>query len=254
MFRNILLALGVSLALPTWAQAPQPVILRIAAASDLRGALEKVEAAFRKSHPGISAQPSFGASGALMAQIRQGAPFDLFLAADLGFPEQLAKEGLVTDAVFPYSEGRLVLWIRADLALDAPQKGLKVLLDPRVKRVALANPEVAPYGRAAMEALRRAGLKLDEKLLRGENVAQAAQYLQASAAEAGLISFTQARHPSLKDTGLVWTLPAGSYPALMQGGAILKRSTEPAAARSFRDFLLGSEGRALLAQEGYGLP
>ena len=239
------------LALPSMAQART---LRVAAAADLRGALEQVRVAFEKAHPEVRLQPTFGASGSLSAQIRQGAPFDVFLAADLGFPQSLAKEGLVLDEVFPYGEGRLALWAQASLGLDPAKAGLALLADPRVKRVAIANPDVAPYGKAAVAAMEGAHLAVQGKLLRAENVAQAAQYLETGAAEAGLISASQARHPALQARGRSWLLPAGSYPPLRQGGAILKRTAETAAARRFRDFLLGSEGRAILAREGFGTP
>jgi molybdate transport system substrate-binding protein len=250
MFRRLLLSLGLCLALP--AQTPQATI-RIAAAADLRGVLEKLRESFRKGHPSIELQPSFAASGALLAQIRQGAPFDLYLAADLSFPDAAAKEGLADGPVFTYAEGRLALWIRKDLALDPAKDGLKTLLDPRIKRVAIANPAVAPYGHAAVAALAQAKVAIEPKLLRAENVAQAAQYLQSGAADAGLVSLAQARHPGLRD-GARWILPPGSHPPLSQGGVVLKRAANLEATRSFRDFLLGGDGRAILAQEGYGLP
>ncbi|HJU83499.1 MAG TPA: molybdate ABC transporter substrate-binding protein [Holophagaceae bacterium] len=244
-------ALLLLLALP---MAAQTRTLRVAAAADLRGALEKVQAAYQQRHPDTRIESTFGASGSLVAQIRQGAPFDVLLAADLDFPRRLEREGLVLDETFPYAEGRLALWVDRTLGLDPAQAGLPLLMDRRVRRVAIANPEVAPYGRAAMAALEQAHLNIQDKLLRAENVAQAAQYLQAGAAEAGLISATQARHPALRDRGRVWLLPPGSHPPLKQGGALLKRSGDPATCRSFRDFLLGPEGRAILAQEGFGAP
>jgi molybdate transport system substrate-binding protein len=228
----------------------------IAAAGDLRGALEEVKATFEAGHPGISLQLTFGASGSLTAQLQQGAPFDIFLAADTGFPAALQKDGLATaDGLFPYATGSLVLWVRRDLNLD-PSEGLKVLLKPSVKKVATANPAVAPYGRAGEAALRQAGLfeAVKPKLVFADNIAQAAQFLQAGTAEAGLISASQARNPALQQTGVAWQVPAGTYAPLRQAGIILKRTASVDLAKAFMAFLTGPEGQAILARHGFGRP
>jgi len=137
--------------------APTPIA--IAAAADLRGVLEELKTTYEGKHPDVQLQISYGASGSITAQVQQGAPYDIFLAADTGFPETLQKGGLVTDdGVFPYATGRLTLWVRKDLNLDPAKDGLKVLLQPSVKKVSTANPKTAPYGRAGEAALRSAGL------------------------------------------------------------------------------------------------
>lgn len=236
---------------------PAPAPLAIAAAGDLRGALEELKARFEAGHPGAQLQLTFGASGSLTAQIQQGAPFDAFLAADTGFPEQLQKAGLVTpEGLFPYATGALTLWVRKDLGLDPARDGLRLLLDARVKKIATANPQVAPYGRAGEAALRQAGLYdgVRPRLVFPDNIAQAAQFLQAGAAEAGLISLSQANHPALRLSGLAWKVPSGTYPPLRQAGVILKRTGNPALARAFMAFLVGAEGQALLAKHGFGAP
>jgi len=250
-------ALGLALAVGIPAPARGGPMVAIAAAGDLRGVLDDLKAGFEGRHPGVQLQLTFGASGALTAQLQQGAPFDLFLSADTGFPESLEKAGLVSaEGVFPYATGRLVLWVRKDLNLDPAREGLKVLLHPAVRKVATANPRLAPYGRAGEAALRRAGLfeAVQPRLVFGENILQAAQFLQSGAAEAGLISHAQAATPALTGSGVTWTVPVDAYPPIRQAGVILKRAASPDAARTFRAYLLGPEGQAVLARHGFGKP
>ena len=200
-------------------------------------------------------QLSFGASGSLTAQIQQGAPFDLFLSADTAFPDHLRQAGLVSGDLFPYATGFLTLWVRKDLHLDPARDGLRILVDPRVKKIATANPRLAPYGRAGEAALRQAGLydAVQARLVFGETIAQAAQFLQGGTAEAGLISYAQASNPAMAH-GVYLRVPADLYPRLIQAGAILKRTSNPAQAAAFRDFLVGPAGQAILARHGFGKP
>lgn len=252
-----LLALAIGLPAPARVPATAVTPVAVAAAGDLRGTLEDLKARFEATHPGVQLQLSFGPSGNLSAQIRQGAPFDLFLSADTAFPEGLVQAGLVSaEGIFPYATGFLTLWVRKDLGLDPVQGGLKVLLDPAIKKIATANPLLAPYGRAGEGALRQAGLydAVQARLVFADNIAQAAQYLQVGTAEAGLISGSQADHPALRKTGLAWVLPAKAYPPLRQAGVILKRTLCLEQARAFKTFLLGPEGQAILAQHRFGKP
>jgi len=234
-----------------------PAPIAIAAAGDLRGVLEELKADYEKKHPDVQLQASYGASGSLTIQIQQGAPFDIFLAADTSFPEILQKDGLVTaDGLFPYTTGRLTLWVRKDLNLDPAKDGLKVLLQPSVKKISTANPKTAPYGRAGEAALRQAGLydAVQPRLVYADNIAQAAQFLQAGTAEAGLISFSQADNPALKQSGVVWVVPADAYPPLRQAGVILKRSQVLDQAKAFMVYLVGAEGQSILARHGFAKP
>jgi len=250
-----LLGLAFAVGLPLEAEAKR--ILAVAAAGDLRGALVDVETAFEKRNPGVRVDLSFGASGSLTAQIQQGAPFDVFLSADAAFPEQLRQAGLVSpEGAFPYATGYLVLWVPRELGLNPSRDGLSVLRDPRIKRIAVANPRLAPYGRSAEKALIQAGLQqeVSPRLVFGDNVAQAAQFLLTYAAEAGLISQSQALHPNLGALGITWRLPEALAAPLKQHGVILARSAEPHLARAFRDFLLGAEGQAILSHHGFGKP
>jgi molybdate transport system substrate-binding protein len=229
--------------------------LTIAAAANLKAAMDVLKPAFEAGHPGATLLVSLGASGSLVAQIQQGAPFDVFLAADSEFPAKLAAAGLVTGESFPYATGRLMLWIRKDVGLDPGKDGLKVLFNSAVKRISLGNPVLAPFGRSAEAALKAAGLyeALEPKLVFGENIAQAAQYLQTGAAEAGFISSPQALAPALAH-GLVWAVPQPFYPVQKQCGVLLKRSAQPTLVAAFKAYLLGSEAQALLARLGYGAP
>ncbi|MDR3682878.1 MAG: molybdate ABC transporter substrate-binding protein [Geothrix sp.] len=250
-FRHLLRLLLV----PLSALALQAQTLNIAAAANLKAALDVLGPAFEAGHPGVRLQVSLGASGSLVAQIQQGAPFDVFLAADAEFPARLAAAGLAAGPSFPYATGRLVLWVRRDLRLDPGRDGFRVLLDPAVKRVAVGHPVLAPFGRSAAAALRAAGLEeaLKAKLVFGENIAQAAQFLQAGAAEAGFISSSQALAPALAG-GLVWVVPQAFYPVQKQCGVLLKRSPQPALAAAFQAYLLGPGAQAQLARLGYGAP
>ena len=260
MKRRALLTLALSFCLafglPALARkAPAP--LAIAAAGDLRGVLEELQTAYAARHPEVRLQLSFGASGSLTSQIQQGAPFDLFLAADTGFPETLQKAGLVTaEGLFPYATGSLALWVSKELNLDPAQLGLKLLLNPAVKKVSTANPQVAPYGRSAEAALRHAGLyeAVKPKMVFADNIAQAAQWAQTGNAEAGLISFSQASNPLMLKGGLAWKVPGDTYPPLVQAGVILKRATNQDQAKAFMAFLVGPEGQAMLARHGFAKP
>jgi molybdate transport system substrate-binding protein len=147
------------------------------------------------------------------------------------------------------------MWVRKDLGLDPNKDGLKVLLNPAVKHVAIGNPAIAPFGRSAEAALKASSLldAVKPKLVLGENITQAAQYLQTGAAEAGFISSPQALAPALS-SGFAWTVPQSLYPVQKQAGVILKRTTQPKLASDFQAFLLSPETQGILARLGYGAP
>jgi molybdate transport system substrate-binding protein len=146
--------------------------------------------------------------------------------------------------------------VRKDLALDPARDGWQVLFSPKIKKIATANPQVAPYGRAAEAALRRVGIydRVQPRLVFADNIAQAAQFLQAGTAEAGLVSATQANNPALRQTGELWPVSADTYPPLRQAGVILRRSLCPGQAQAFQAFLTGPAGQAVLARHGYSKP
>jgi molybdate transport system substrate-binding protein len=246
-----LLAAGQSGAPPG---APLPAV-RIAAAADLKFALDDIAARLAKRQPPIRVQPTYGSSGVMHSQLRQRAPFDVFLSADVEYPRDLVAKGIgsVRD-LFPYAIGRLVVWVPASSALRVERDGLRALAGAR--RIAIANPRHAPYGRAAEAALRNAGVwaAVEPKLVLGENVAQAAQFAQSGAADAGIIAKSVATAPAMREAGRSWDVPQEAYPPLTQGGLILPWAISREAAARFRDYLLSDEGRQVLASYGFGTP
>ena len=247
---------AIAVALPLRAQDnPKPLL--IAAAADLKFALDEVLAEFRKAHPDHDPRPTYGSSGTLFAQIDNGAPFDLFLSADVKFPRQLIERGKAEkDSLFLYAIGHVVVWVPKESKLDLATLGAKALLDPSVRKIAIANPDVAPYGAAAVAALKHLGLHgaVSAKLVLGENVAQAAQFVQSGAADAGVISLSLALSPKMKDTGRHWEIPADSFPKLEQAGVIRSGTTNRQGALLLREFLRASAGRAILQRYGFAIP
>jgi len=233
-----------------------PRLLTVAAASNLEPVLKEAVRQFEAAHPGVTVRTTLGASGRFFAQIQQGAPFDLFLAADARYPAQLVEAGLASGKDFPYALGRLAIWVPADSPLDLEKEGLSSLLHLSVRRVALGNPAVAPYGVAAEEALREAGLleRVKPKWVLGESVAQAAQFALSGSAQAAFLPLSLVIAPPLSVQGRHRTLPATSHRPIVQAGVVLKGAREPELARTFVDWLLGPAGRALLARYGYELP
>ncbi len=230
--------------------------VRVAAAADLNVALGALVDRFRAAHD-VEVAVSYGSSGVFYAQLLNQAPFDMFFSADLEYPRQLAARGLtVPNSEFSYAVGRLVVWTPVSSPFDVEHLGLQALADSRVLHVAIANPEHAPYGRAAVAALRGAGLydRVQPKLVYGENVAQALQFAGSGAADAGIIALSLAFTPSLKDRARWKEIPIDMYPRMLQGGTILKWAADVQAARSLRAFVIGDEGRAILKQYGFFLP
>lgn len=227
---------------------PQTALVRVAAASDLQPVLDLLEV------DGVELQVTYGSSGTFLQQLVNGAPYDLYLSADATYPRELVDRGLA-DAVdvFPYAEGRLVLWVPDGSPLD-PADGLGLLADSRVRNVAIANPEHAPYGRAAVAAMRAAGVERDArpKLVLGENVAQAADFVASGGADVGLVAKSAVLSEALGDVGRWADLP--STGDLDQAGVVLRRARDSDAARSVRDALTGAPGRDLLQRFGFDLP
>jgi molybdate transport system substrate-binding protein len=224
--------------------------LRVAAASDLQGVLPILIERFT-AVTGVTVTPSIGASGQLAQQIRQGAPFDVFLSANMAFVRDLAKENLIEpDTVRAYARGRLVLVVNR--ASGVTIEGLPALVRPEVKRVAIANPEFAPYGRAARQALEKAGLweGLKPKLVQAETVRQALHYVQTGNAEAGLVAHSVAGVPEVQST----EIDAALYEPILQGLGVVVRSGHGELARQFARFLLGVEGQKVLASYGFDPP
>src|SRR5580658_9039930 len=218
--------------------------LRVAAAADLEPVLPPILQQFEQA-TGIHAEATFQASAVLTTQIQNGAPFDLFLSADLSYPKRLIDAGLAdsagtADSTTPivYARGTLVLWTRKDSHLPPPS--LDLLRGPELKRLAVANPDRAPYGRAAVAALTSLKLydSLKPKLVTAENIAQTAQFADSGNADAGLISLTSALTPRLAKDGVYFVVPRDLYPPIEQGAAIVSKTTQRPQAHKFLDYLL----------------
>jgi molybdate transport system substrate-binding protein len=230
--------------------------ITVAAAADMSAALPQLVEAYTKK-TGRTVKLSFGASGNLTNQIRNGAPFDVFFSADEEYPQQLISEGLASkDTLYRYAIGRLVLWVPNDSPLDLSKIGIQALLDPSVKKISIANPATAPYGRAAAAALRHFGIydQVSSRLVLGENVSQAAQFVESGNAQAGLIALSHALAPAMKDKGRYWTVPLDAYPTLNQAAVVLSKSKQQDAARKFLEFLRSPEAASLLTSFGFSLP
>lgn len=243
---------------PAPKRAPKaPTKIRVAAATDLRFCLDALTDAFQIEHPNFDLLPTFGASGVLLTQLKSGLETDLYLSADIAYAHGLAAAGLAAEAdVFESGQGRLVVWVRNESPIDVVTLGAEALLDTSVRRVAIANPLHAPYGRAAVAALEHLGLheRLKEKLAVGESAAQAAHYVESGAAEVGILPMALAKGTKLIERGRFWVVPADAHPPIRHGGAIHARAIDREATVAFRDFLLAPAGRAILARYGFEFP
>jgi molybdate transport system substrate-binding protein len=251
---------GVAGAVVLLIPASQPTVegkvgrtIRLAAAADLRFAFDELAASFEQRYPDIKLAVSYGASGTLCAQLENQAPFDLFLSADTDYPRRLANLGLTEGDPFVYAVGRLVVWVPNNSHVDLDRLGARALLEQAVHKIAIANPRHAPYGRAAEAALRGLGLyeAVRDKLVLGENVAQAAQFVQSGSADAGLFGLSLALAPTVRESGRYWEVPTTAYPPIRQAGVILSWARDRLAAAAVRDFLLSPEGQALLNRHGF---
>jgi molybdate transport system substrate-binding protein len=230
--------------------------VRVAAAADLNAAFPDLIMRFGASHD-VDVSVSYGSSGNFYAQLINEAPFDMFLSADVSYPNQLAARGLtLPQSEFTYAIGRIVVWAPASSTLDVEHEGLQVLTQASIKHVAIANPEHAPYGRAAVAAMQSAGVydRVKPKLVVGENIAQTMQFVQSGAAEVGIVALSLVLAPNVDNKGRRFDIPASTYPSLEQGGTILKAAADVDAARAFRGFLLSADGQAILKQYGFSLP
>jgi molybdate transport system substrate-binding protein len=239
------------MALIVRSESPQ---LAIAAAADLQFALVEVKAAFAKVHPSVEVTITYGSSGTFHAQLMNKAPFDLFLSADLSYPKKLVEAGVADGTTeFLYSRGHLVLWVPKTSPIPVEQLGMKALLHPTARRIAIANPRFAPYGRAAEAALVKAGMleAVQSRLVFGENIGQTAQFVQTGAADIGILALSLAKAPVMAASGRFWELPEDAYPPLDQGGVILKHARNRADALAFRAFMQSPPAVEILRRYGF---
>jgi molybdate transport system substrate-binding protein len=227
----------------------------VAAASDLNFAIKELIAEYEKV-TGHHVKLSLGSSGNFYAQLQQGAPFDLYFSADIGYPKKLEAAGLtVPGSLYRYAVGRVVLWAPKSSPLDV-SKGLAVLREPTIRKIAIANPKHAPYGRAAVAAMEHAQVYADvkDRLVLGENISQAAQFIESGACDVGIIALSLALAPAMKSAGSYWQIPAEAHPPLEQGAVVMKQSKHQEAARQFLSFMQGPRGQEIMTRYGFTLP
>ena len=229
--------------------------ITIAAAADLNFVFRELVAEYEKS-TGDRVRLSLGSSGNFYAQIQNGAPFDLYFSADIAYPRKLEEAGLtVPGSLYPYAIGRIVLWAGKDSRLDL-SKGLEILREPTIKKIAIANPKHAPYGRAAVAAMEQAQVydRVKDKLVLGENISQAAQFIESGAADIGIIAMSLAVAPLMQAAGQYWEIPADAHPPIEQGAVVLTGGKNQASAKAFLSFVQGAEGQAMMKRYGFVIP
>lgn len=248
----ILISAAILVSAVAWAQAR---VIRVAAAADLKFAMSDLAEQYEQQ-TGNKLDVTYGSSGNFFSQIQNGAPFDLFFSADIGYPRKLEAAGLAQPGtLYEYAVGRIVIWTPADSKVDVAKQSWGALLDASVQKIAIANPQHAPYGRAAVAALRKAGIyeQVEAKLVYGENISQAAQFAQSGNAQAGIVALSLAVSPSMKD-GKRWEIPAEMHSPIEQAAILLKPVKNKEAAREFLDFVQSETGRATLTKYGFAIP
>jgi len=217
--------------------------------------MNEIAANFEKT-TGCAVRVSAGSSGNFLSQIENGAPFDVFFSADIEYPKKLEAEGLAAPgSTYLYAVGKIVLWVRNDSRLDI-SKGLTVLRDPSIQKVAIANPQHAPYGRAAEEALRNAGVHdaVKDRLVLGENISQAAQFVESGNADAGILALSLVVSPGLKEKGHYRNIPENLYAPIQQGAVVIHGSKNLQGAEAFLAYVKTPATAALLERYGFVLP
>lgn len=228
----------------------------IAAASDLNFAFKEIIAEFEQT-TGHKVKLSLGSSGNFFAQIQNGAPYDLYFSADIRYPQKLVETGhAVADSLSRYAIGRIVLWVPNSSPLKIEQRGLEALLDPAAKKIAIANPKHAPYGRAAVSAMEHYAIHeaVKGRLVLGENISQAAQFVESGAADAGIIALSLVLAPPMKAAGRYWEIPADAHPPIEQGAAMLTGGRNQESAKAFLLFIQSAEGQTIMTRYGFVVP
>lgn len=249
MLKKVLLSLAIATSALLAGEA------KIAAAADLVYAFKEMEASFEKKNPGEKLSIAFGSSGKAFTQITNGAPYDMFFSADLGYVQKLKDVGLVVSIPKPYAYGRIGLWTPKGKGIDV-SKGIAVLADPNVKKIAIADPAHAPYGIAAVNALKsqKAYDSVKNRLVLGENVSQAAQFVTSGAADIGILPISLAYSEILRKSGDFYLLPASWHNNIVQGYGVTKTGDKNPTTRKFEEFVGSKEGREIFKKYGFVLP
>ena len=229
--------------------------ITVAAAADLQFVMQDVAARFQKE-TGKTVKLIYGSSGNFYQQLQNGAPFDMFFSANLDYPKKLEAAGLIEPGTFyPYAVGKIVVWVPRDSKLDITS-GLQSLLSPAIRKIAIANPEHAPYGQAAVSALKKENIydQVAGKFVLGENISQTATFVVSGSADVGIVALSLALSPNMKDKGRYREIPASSYPPIEQACVILKGSKQKDSARAFLNFIKTPAVAGLLRKYGFAVP
>jgi molybdate transport system substrate-binding protein len=245
---------GIAAPLPQVTAKPCGTVT-VAAASDLTFVMKEIAGQFEKAS-GCSVQLSMGSSGNFLTQIENGAPFDVFFSADIAYPKKLEAEGLAAPgSTYLYAIGKIVLWARNDSHVNV-SKGFSALQDSAVSKIAIANPAHAPYGRAAEEALHKSGVydSVRGRLVLGENISQAAEFVESGNADVGVLALSLVLSPTMKDKGRFWNIPENLYAPIEQGAVVVLSSKNQQAAKDFLEYVKLPATAALLARYGFAPP
>jgi molybdate transport system substrate-binding protein len=244
-----LIALLVIFFIPEFCPAQS---ITVAAAADLQFAMQDVAAQFQKE-TGKEVKLIYGSSGNFFQQLQNGAPFDMFFSANLDYPKKLQTAGLTEPgSYYEYAKGNIVVWVPKDSRLDL-SSGLQTLLNPSIKKIAVANPQHAPYGQAAVAAMQKEGIydKVKDKFVLGENISQTASFVMSGSADVGIVALSLALSPNMKDKGRYVEVPAGDYPAIAQACVILSSSKNKETAKQFLSFIKTAAAADTLKKYGF---
>ena len=236
-------------------QSAAPRKIAAAAASDLQAVFPELLSRFERD-TGVKVTASFGSSGNFFAQIQNGAPFDMFFSANLDYPRKLEAAGLTEPGtLYQYAIGKIVIWVPNDSKVDV-SSGLPSLLNPAIKKIAIANPQHAPYGQAAVAAMKRENIydKVADKFVLGENISQTAQLVDSGNADAGIIALSLALGPALRERGTYFEIPATAHPPIEQTAVVLTASRSKDTARELVAYLKGPAIGELLQRFGFAVP
>ncbi|GAC1436418.1 MAG: molybdate ABC transporter substrate-binding protein [Terriglobales bacterium] len=226
--------------------------LTVAAAADLQSAMQDITSRFQHD-TGKTVNVIYGSSGNFFQQIQNGAPFDMFFSANLDYPKRLEAAGLTEPgSYYQYARGTIVLWVPNSSKIDL-KSGLKSLLDPNIKKVAIANPQHAPYGQAAVAAMQREGVyeKIKDKFVLGENISQTASFVVSESADAGIVALSLALSPNMKSKGRYVEIAADKYPPIEQACAILSSSKNKQLALQFLSYIKSATTAQVLRDYGF---
>jgi molybdate transport system substrate-binding protein len=227
----------------------------VAAAADLQPAMQEIGGRFQKD-TGKTIRVTYGSSGNFLQQLQNGAPFDMFFSANLDYPKKLEAAGLTEpNSYYQYATGKIVVWVRNDSKLDI-RSGVPSLLNPAITKIAIANPIHAPYGQAAVTAMKKEGIydKVSAKFVMGENISQTASFVMSGAADVGIIALSLVVSPNMKGQGRYFEIPSQDYPPIEQACVILKSSEHKADAKAFLDFVKTNAISELFRSYGFAVP